>query len=76
MRVDIKPQWRQLANWYWDTLEGKDVQDKGMSIWEMLNQNYGASKGYSSSAIQGRNDAFWVHFPDEQSYMMFLLKWS
>ena len=74
MRVDIKPQWRNLADWYWDTLEGKEVFNRGMSIWEMLNHEYGAQKGFDISSI--RETKMWVHFPDEESYMMFVLRWS
>lgn len=75
MRVDIKPQWKRLANWYWDSCEGKDVQDRGMSIWEMLNQNYGARKGFNVGSLNN-NGTMWVVFPDRESYMMFLLRWS
>jgi hypothetical protein len=48
MRVNIQPQWRKLANWYWDTLEGKNTYNKGMSIWEMLEHEYGAYKGFNN----------------------------
>ena len=74
MRVDIKPQWRKLANWYWDTLEGKEVFNRGMSIWEMLEQNYGACKAFSLTEV--RETKMWVVFPDDKSYTAFLLKWS
>ena len=70
MRIDIKPQWRKLANWYWDTLEGKAIFNSGMSIWEMLEAEYGAKKGYSNDQIM------WCHFPDEKSYTAFLLRWA
>ena len=75
MRVDIKPQWKKLANWYWDSCEGRDVQDRGMSIWEMLEENYGAQKGFNigSHLVRG---AMWVQFPDEKSYTAFLLRWA
>lgn len=72
MRVDIRPQWRKLANWYWDSCEGKDVQDRGMSIWEMLEQNYGAQKGFNDRV----DGVMWVVFPDEKSYTAFLLRWT
>lgn len=74
MRVNIKPQWRNLADWYWDSCEGKAVHDRGMSIWEMLEQNYGARKGFNLES--GVNSTMWVQFPDEKSYTAFLLKWS
>lgn len=71
MRVDIKPQCKKLADWYWDTINGKDIQDRGMSIWEMLEQNYGARRGFNN-----RNGVLYAVFPDEKSYTAFLLKWS
>lgn len=64
MIVDIQPQWKKLANWYWDN------STVGMSIWEMLEHNYGAIR--SVPARKG----YLVEFPDEKSYTAFLLKWS
>lgn len=75
MRVDIKPQWRKLANWYWDSCEGKDVQDRGMSIWEMLEENYGVRKGFNIGSMT-TGGTMWVQFPDEKSYTAFLLRWA
>ena len=75
MRVDIKPQWRKLANWYWDSCEGKAVQDRGMSIWEMLEQNYGVRKGFNIGSMT-TGGTMWVQFPDEKSYTAFLLRWA
>jgi hypothetical protein len=72
MRVDIKPQWRRLANWYWDSLEGR-AADRGLSIWEILGRDYGAVKIFNMANI---NDGMWVQFPDEKSYTAFLLRWS
>lgn len=72
MRVDIQPQWKKLANWYWDTLAGKTVYNSGMSIWDMLENDYGARQGFN-----GRVDGvMYAVFPDEKSYTAFLLKWS
>ena len=72
MRVDIQPQWKKLANWYWDTLAGKTVYNRGMSIWDMLENEYGARQGFN-----GRVDgAMYAVFPDDKSYTAFLLKWS
>ena len=82
MRVDIQPQWKRLANWYWDTLEGKTVHQPGMSIWEMLEQDYGAIKvrqGEYGERIRGtldRQHESIVIFPDEASYSAFLLRWA
>ena len=75
MRVNIKPQWKRLANWYWDSCEGKDVQGRGMSIWEMLEQNYGAFKTFNINSMRD-DGSMWVVFPDEKMYTAFLLKWS
>lgn len=72
MRVDIKPQWKRLANWYWDSCEGKDVQDRSMSIWEMLENNYGVRKGFNDRV----DGVMYAVFPDEKSYTAFLLRWS
>jgi hypothetical protein len=74
MRVDIKPQWRRLAAWYWDTLEGR-TKDKGMSIWELLERDYGAIKVFSLTNINNER-GMWVKFPDEKSYLAFILRWS
>ena len=67
MRVDIQPQWKKLANWYWDN-------SSGMSIWEMLEHEYGAIKVHS---MQGTGEKrLIVDFPDEKLYTWFLLKWG
>ena len=74
MRVDIQPQWKALANWYWDSCEGKEVYSGGMSIWEMLAHNYSATKVHT---IQGTGPKrLIVDFPDEAAYTAFLLKWG
>ena len=72
MRVDIQPQWKRLANWYWDTLEGKTVHNSGMSIWDMLANDYGARRGFNDRV----DGVMYAVFPDEKSYTAFLLKWS
>lgn len=74
MRVNIKSQWSQLANWYWDSLEGRTT-DKGLSIWELLERDYGAIKAFDMANLQGVN-GMWVEFPDEKSYTAFLLRWT
>lgn len=73
MRVDIQPQWRKLASWYWDSLDGKAVHNRGMSIWEMLELEYNAVKLFS---MQNVTNGMWVKFPDEKTYTAFLLRWS
>lgn len=75
MRVDIQPQWKKLANWYWSSLDNR-IQDGtvGMSIWEMLEHEYGAIKVHS---MQGTGEKrLIVDFPDEKFYTWFLLKWG
>ena len=71
MRVDIQPQWKRLANWYWDNAGG--YEGVGMSIWEMLERDYGAIKLYQD--INPRHQMI-VRFPDEKSYTAFLLRWA
>lgn len=73
MRVDIKPQWRNLANWYWDNAGGYD--GVGMSIWDMLQRDYGAFKVFNINSVR-EDRKMWVQFPDEKTYTMFVLRWS
>lgn len=75
MRVDIEPYWKKLANWYWDNPVGMSV---GMSIWEMLEHEYGAVRVYYgvSGGKLGRKNDMMVEFPNEQSYTVFLLRWA
>lgn len=75
MRVDIDPQWWKLARWYWDNASANGV---GMSIWEMLERDYGATKVYHGSdiAAQGLLMSTVVDFPDQKSYTAFLLRWA
>ena len=67
MRVDIQPQWKKLANWYWDN-------GSGMSIWEMLEHEYGAIKILTMQGTAEKR--LIVDFPDEKTYTAFLLKWA
>lgn len=78
MRVDIEPHWKKLANWYWDTVEGKTTHESGLSIWGMLERDYGAIKVYQSAlgGKLGTKNKMIVKFPDEQTYTLFLLRWS
>lgn len=76
MRVDIEPQWKRLANWYWDNAGG--YEGVGMSIWAMLERDYGAVKvrqGIFGGKLGARHQSL-VEFPDEKMYSLFLLKWS
>lgn len=67
--VDIKPQWPNLSAWYWD-------KHGGMSIWEMLEHEYGAFRASEYySAVEVRTGLL-VRFPDEKAYTAFLLRWS
>jgi len=72
MRVDIQPQWQKLAAWYWEEFD--QPKDKFLSIWEMLERDYGAFKVFSMGSIHKKG--MMVEFPDEKSYTMFLLKWK
>jgi hypothetical protein len=70
--VDITPQWDNLVDWFWENYENLSTSDKAnaVSIWDLLKRDYG---------IQFRVNMvvdMVVDFPDEESYMMFLLKWS
>lgn len=78
MRVDIQPQWKRLANWYWNTLEGETVHESGMSIWAMLERDYGAIKVYHGirGGKLGAKHQSLVEFPDEKMYTLFLLRWA
>ena len=61
MKVDIKPYWMKLTRWYWDE------NTSGMSIWEMLQHEYGAFKAFNIGSLRD-NGAMWVLFPDKESY--------
>jgi hypothetical protein len=76
MRVDIQPYWKKLANWYWNNAGG--YEGVGMSIWEMLEHEYGAVRVYygGSGGKLGRKNDMMVSFPNEQSYTVFLLRWA
>lgn len=76
MRVDIQPQFKKLADWYWK--QGGGFAGVGMSIWDMLARDYGAIKVYHGTrgGRLGMKNQSLVEFPDEQSYTMFLLRWS
>lgn len=74
MRVDIQPQFKKIANWYWDDFYQPD-HNPNMNIWDVLNRDYGAKKAFNINSM--RDDGqMWVVFPDEASYTMFLLRWS
>jgi hypothetical protein len=67
MRVDIRPYWKNLTNWYWDESQNNRG---GFSIWEILEEDYGARCVH----VSGRG--FLMEFPDEKAYMLFVLRWS
>ena len=73
MKVDIKPQWRRLTDWYWNNAGGH--AGLGMSIWELLEHEYGAFKTFNINSMR-EDRRMWVNFPDEKTYTAFLLKWS
>ena len=70
MRVNIEPQWQQLADWYWDQAGGSETV--GMSIWGVLERDYGVRRAFPIGGLAG---PMWVVFPDEKSYTAFLLRW-
>lgn len=72
MKVDINPQWGNLVRWFWDTSEGQAISESGMSILDMLYNEYGAERTY---CLRTSNEIY-LTFPDEQSYTMFLLRWA
>ena len=81
MRIDITQYWKKLAIWYWHTLDGKTVHESGMSIWEMLERDYGAVKVSHAGFVHrsgkfGLKNQMIVEFPDEQTYTLFALRWS
>ena len=76
MRVDIYPYWKKLANWYWDNAGGHE--GVGMSIWEMLERDYGAVKvrhGVFGGKLGAKHHSL-VEFPNEKMYTLFLLRWA
>lgn len=76
MKVDITEQWKRLAQWYWEQAGGHD--GVGMSIWEMLERDYGAFKvrHIINGSKFGMKNELIVKFPDEKSYTAFLLRWG
>jgi hypothetical protein len=79
VRVNIEPQWRKLAARYWDSFSepGKGVT-VNMSIWEMLELEYGAKKvryGVFGGKL-GKKKEMVVDFPNELAYTAFLLKYT
>ena len=76
MRVDIQPYWKKLANWYWDNLGANE--GVSMSIWDMIEHDYGARKIFHSElgGKLGPKTQMIVEFPDEQTYTLFALRWS
>ena len=75
MRANIEPQFEKIANWYWETFEQPD--NSHMSIWNVLERDYGARKVYAAfGGKYGLKKEMMVEFPDEKSYTMFLLRWK
>lgn len=74
MRVDIKPQWRKLAAWYWEKFD--QPQGTHLSIWDLLSRDYGARKAFNINSMRDGDPGMWVIFPDEKSYTAFLLRWA
>ena len=68
LRVDIRPYFPRIANYYWDNM---DPSTDG-SIWDWLKRDYDISRLYHI----GDARPLWVHFPDEKTLMWFILRWS
>jgi hypothetical protein len=76
MRVNIEPYWKKLANWYWENAGG--YEGVGMSIWEMIEHDYGARKVYHGpqGGKYGMKNNMIVEFSDEKMYTLFALRWA
>lgn len=72
MKVDIQPQWKKLADWYWEEFNPQGRTH--LSIWDILAQDFGARRAFNIANVNRRQ--MWVIFPDEKSYTAFLLRWS
>lgn len=66
---DIQPQWQRIADWFWKHYDDLHLN---LTIWDVLERDYGAKR------IRPMGSPGWsvLHFPDEKSYTMFLLRWS
>lgn len=76
MRVDIHPQWQKISSWYWEECnEAHGRSAEPVNIWELLYRDYGARKlfGFHHDV---KDPGMWMGFPDEKSYVAFLLRWS
>jgi hypothetical protein len=69
LRIDIRPYFPKIADYYWDELED---QDPHMTIWEWLRRDYDVVK----IGTLGDNPELWVSFPTEQDITAFVLRWS
>ena len=69
IRRDIAPQWSNIAKWYWQQYQ---EDQPNLTIWDILERDHGAQRTCSMVQL----DWSVLLFPDEQSYTLFLLKWS
>lgn len=71
IKRDIQPQWQRIADWYWKQHDD-DQPIWDVSIWDVLERDYGAKR------IRPMGSPGWsvLHFPNDESYTMFLLRWS
>jgi hypothetical protein len=67
LRIDIRPYFPKIANYYWDT---KDPATDG-SIWDWLGREYDIIK----IGHLGDKPELWVSFPDEKMIAWFMLRW-
>ena len=68
LRVDIRPYFKNIADYYWDNL---DTTVDG-SIWDWLYRDYNVIK----IGPVGSKPQLWVSFPDEKMLAWFLLRWA
>ena len=71
LRVDIRPYFKNVADYYWEDLELNDSAPH-MSIWDWLYRDYQIIK----IGTIGNKPQLWVSFPDEKMLSWFVLKWS
>lgn len=67
MIKDIRPQWKNLSQWWWK--QQGDAASR--TIFDMIEKEYQAFRTEHS-----RPEVILVDFPSEKSYSLFLLKWS
>ncbi len=67
-RIDIKPYWSNIVEYYWENLDSD-----GKSIWEWLSNEYEMKKAFGS--YQPNKPMSVVCYNDEK-FTLFLLRWG